>query len=165
MANLVIIIPFTADPDCDLDNEANNLLNFFQNLRGNAASVPLGANVGVNISNINIVYPETNHAVAEGDYVILFAHGGQDDSALTNNMGQSITVDAAAALLAAKMAQNAAKLLCMCCYSALQTHIAQVWRAEHPQQQTYGSDSAISNLYSSTRQSIRAVCAALSAMP
>ena len=160
MADLVIVIPFTADPNCDLDQSAAEMQNFFNSIQNHV----LGQNVGAQIDSINIVYEPDAYQCAAGDYVILFAHGGQDDTDLSNNQGQTITMDDAIAKLDAINADQVARVLFMCCFSGLAGHIGATWKAAHPAQQTYGGNSAISNLYAATRTQIRAVCLALYAL-
>lgn len=157
MPNLVIVIPFTADPDCDLDQSAEEMQNFFNSI----ANHLLGENVGATVDNIVIVYEPTAYQCAAGDYVILFAHGGEEDTDLSNNQGQTITMDDAIAKLTAIGAQNTVRALFMCCFSGLAGHIGDTWKNGHPNQMTFGGNSAISNLYSATRTQIRAVCLAL----
>ena len=157
MPNLVILIPFKADPECDLDQNATEMQQFFNSIENHR----LGENVGATVDAINIVYQPDEYECAEGDYVIIFAHGGEDDTELSNNQGQTISMDGAITELEAIGAQNTTRVLCMCCYSALEGHIGAVWKGDHEDQETYGGSSAIANLYSSTRTQIRAVCLAL----
>ena len=84
MPDLVIVIPFAADERCDLDQSAGNMKEFFDLIRNHR----LGENVGAVVNDIVIVHEPTAHQCAEGDYVILFAHGDRGDSNLTNNRGQ-----------------------------------------------------------------------------
>jgi hypothetical protein len=157
MPNLVIVIPFTANPQCDLDQSATEMQQFFDSI----VNHQLGMNVGTAINNIVIVHEPTPYQCSVGDYVLLFAHGAKKDSDLSNNQGQVITMDNTIAKLTAIGTQNTARLLCMCCFSSLQGHVGSAWKNAHTTQETYGGDSAISNLYSSTRTQIRKVCAAL----
>lgn len=157
MPNLIIVIPFKVDPDCDLDESATKMQTFF----GSIANHHLGENVGADIDNIVIVHQPTRYRCAAGDYVILFAHGAKENTNLYNNQGQQITMVNAIKKLTTIEAQNATRLLCMCCFSGLVGHVGTIWRANHADQETYGGDSAISNLYSSTRTQIYAVCKAL----
>jgi hypothetical protein len=157
MPNLVIVIPFNADATCDLDISATEMQTFFNGI----ANHYLGNNLGSQINNINIVYQDTQYNCAAADYVIVFAHGGKEDSELSNNRGQVITMDNAINKLTDIDAQNTERLLCMCCFSGLPDHIGAVWKDQHAAQETFGGDSAISNLYSSTRTQIKTVCLAL----
>ena len=157
MSDLVIVIPFTADPDCDLDQMAEQMQAFFNSIQNHR----LGENVGADIDNIDIVYQPTPYQCAADDYVILFAHGAQDRTTLYNNQGQQISMANATAKLTAINAQQTTRVLFMCCYSGLAGHIGANWKIANPGQETFGGDSAISNLYSSTRTQIYAVCAAL----
>jgi len=157
MPDLVIVIPFNADANCDLDQGAADMQTFFNSITNHV----LGENVGAAINSINIVHQPTQYQCAAGDYVILFAHGGEEDSVLSNNRGETITMNGAIAKLTAINAGAAARVLFMCCFSGLAGHIGTQWKATHGAQETYGGNSAISNLYSVTRTQIRAVCAAL----
>jgi hypothetical protein len=157
MSNLVILIPFKADTCCDLDQGAAEMKDFFDGIDNHR----LGDNIGAQINNIHIIHKATSYTCAMDDYVILFAHGGKEDSDLTNNRKQTITMTDAIIKLTAIGAQNAVRLLCMCCFSALEGHIAAKWKAGHKRGETYGGNCAISNLYSSTKRQIYSVCAAL----
>ncbi|ANE75142.1 MULTISPECIES: hypothetical protein [Dickeya] len=157
MPNLVIVIPFTADVNCDLDRGATDMRNFFNSI----ANHNVGENIGTQINQIDIVYRNTVYNCANGDYVIVFAHGGDNNTVLANNQGQTITMNNTIGLLENIGVNNTARVLFMCCFSGVQGHIARVWKARHPAQQTYGGNGVIANLYSSTRTQIRAVCAAL----
>ena len=161
MPNLVILIPFDPDPECDLDQSATQMMDFFNSIQNHL----LGENVGAVVASIDVVFLGTDYQCQPGDYVIIFAHGAAEDSELSNNQGQTATMDEAIAELAQIGAQNAARLLCMCCYSGSPQHIGPVWRAANPNQPTYAGACPISNLYSTTRTQIRAVCAALLPLP
>jgi len=97
------------------------------------------------------------------DFVILFAHGAPDDTRLWNNVPgvAAVTLAQATGQLNAIGAANTARVLFMCCFSALANHIAATWKQANPQQSTFGGNAAISNFYSSTRTQIRSICAAL----
>lgn len=158
MSNLVILIPFNPDPDCDLDLQATTMQEFFDSI----ANHRLGDNVGAEIDNINIIYRLTPYACAEDDYVIIFAHGGPENSDLANNQGQVTSMADAITKLEAIEAQNTQRLLCMCCYSRMEGHIGAVWKAQYGKQETFGGNKDIATLCSNTRTQIRAVCLALS---
>jgi hypothetical protein len=157
MPNLIIVIPFNPDIDCDLDISATEMQTFFNSI----VNHDLGDNIGSQINNINIVYQNTQYVCAAADYVIVFAHGGKDDSDLSNNQGQVTTMANAIDKLIDIGAQHTARMLFMCCFSGLANHIADVWKDQHADQETFGGNSAISNLYSSTRTQIKSVCLAL----
>lgn len=159
MPDLVILIPFAPNPACDLDQQADQLQAFFNQI----VNHEIGPNVGAQIANIFVLHAGMNHQCAAGDFVILFAHGAENDTRLWNNVQgvPPVTLAQATGQLNAIGAANAARVLFMCCFSALANHIAATWKQAHAPQSTFGGNAAIANLYSSTRTQIYRICAAL----
>lgn len=157
MPDLIIVIPFTADANCDLDQYAMEIQQFFNQITNHN----LGENIGTEIDHIRIVHKPTDFSCNNGDFVILFAHGSREATALYNNQGEMITMDKAIAKLISIHAHKAKRLLFMCCYSGLDGHIGSVWKGNNSAQETLGGNTDISNLYTSTRTQIRSVCGAL----
>lgn len=157
MPNLSILIPFDPDQRSDLDQGAAELKKSYDSIENHF----LGQNIGAEIDGISILYRATKHRCTSNEYLIVFAHGGKAETGLSNNQGQAATMREVTSLLANIGAANSKKILFMCCYSALRGHIADKWKSDFTNQEVYGGDSVISNLFSSTRTQIRAVCAAL----
>jgi hypothetical protein len=159
MPDLVILIPFAPNPKCDLDQQAAGLQAFFDQIDNHR----IGPNVDAQITNVIVLHKGINHQCAAGDFVLLFAHGAQDDTRLWNNVPDvaPVTLAEATGQLNAIGAANTTRILFMCCFSALANHIAAIWKQTYRQQSTFGGDAAISNLYSSTRTQIYSICAAL----
>lgn len=156
MSNLIIYIPFNQDNNCDLDTGASEMRDFFGQIQNHV----LGENVNRQINNINILYLNDHYNCAADDVVILFAHGSNNRTDLVNNIDQTINMPQAISNLEQIGAQRAFRVLFMCCFSSLDDHIADRWKRTH-NRQTYGSNTVIGNLYSSTRTTITRVCAAL----
>jgi hypothetical protein len=158
MANLIILIPFPANPNCDLDQGAADLQQRFNLMPPDPV---LGDNVNREIHSVVILNFGSQYACGPDDCVILFAHGGQLDTGLSNNQGANITMNNAIQALAQIGAGTTARVLFMCCFSALDGHIAAVWAAGYPNQSTFGGFAAIATLFNATRHGIRGVCLAL----
>lgn len=158
MPDLVIVIPFNANQESDIDTGAADMQNYFNT----AESKFIGQNVGSDIGKIEIAHLPTPHTCAIGDYVIVFAHGGWNSTNLTNNKNGVTSLNDTMAKLAEIRAERAARILFMCCFSGLDGHIASVWKAANPNQHIYGGSDVISYLYKSTRKGIIGVCLALS---
>lgn len=159
MPDLVILIPFAPNAACDLDKQADGLREFFNQIEDHK----IGPNVGAQIAKIVVLHVGMNHQCAAGDFVILFAHGDKNDTRLWNNVQgvPPVTLAEATGQLNAIGAANAARVLFMCCFSALPNHIGAIWRQAHANQSTFGGDAAIGNLYSSTKSQIWKICFAL----
>ncbi len=159
MPNLVILIPFAPNPKCDLDQQAGQLEAFFNQI----ANHEIGPNVGAQINNVIVLHTGSNYQCAAGDFVVLFAHGAQNDTRLWNNVPgvAPITLAEATGQLNAIGAAKTTRILFMCCFSGLANHIAAIWKKAHPGQSTFGGNAAIANLYSSTRTQIYRICFAL----
>jgi hypothetical protein len=166
MAKLFFFIPFKKNKlkaDKDLAQQANEFSNTFSGMTNER----IGNNIGDEIDEgISVEYIDSNFTVTADDYIIVFAHGGEDDDKLCSNAPKLTTdVDTVITKLEAADAEQAAKILFMCCYSSHTDHIAKIWKRKHAGQAVYGSDTAISNLYAATRTQIRNCCAALSLVP
>lgn len=157
MPDLIIVIPFAPDQDCDLDRGATDMKVFFDKINNHR----LGEHIGAEINGIVIAYKDDDVECEDGDYVILFAHGAEHTSTLYNNVGQEITMEDALEELTAIRAQTAERVLFMCCYSAREDHIGRVWKDDHEDQATFGGEHDIATLYSATRTQIKTVCFAL----
>lgn len=194
MPDLLILIPFNNAQGSDLDEGAAELVRVFgtfqaenrdgkirrtdpgnknaapalrdvvQENRDRDISVKFGENIGAKIERIHLVYLGNNLVLDRGDYMIVFAHGGEDDTDLSNNMGSKSTMNAVIEKLKAMEADNAEKILFMTCFSALEGHIAPEWKRQNPKQSVFGTDRASSNLWSRGKSGIRAICMALSAI-
>ena len=111
---------------------------------------------------VEIVYATDSYSCTADDFVILYAHGGKEETYLSNNQGQTMAMREALNLLEGIDAQVAQRVLFMCCFSASGGHVAERWKKKHAHQSTFGNTEAISNLFSATRSGlIRGVCVAL----
>lgn len=163
MANLYILIPFEKDKleaSEDLYSDALDLQTTFNTI----ANKRIGENIGVECTNVYIVFIDSNFSVEAEDFIIVFAHGSKNhpNNLYSNNPLLEINTVAVTKKLNEAKAATASKILFMCCFSAKENHIGQVWKANHRNQTVYGSEDAISNLFSATRSQIRKCCAALS---
>lgn len=164
MATLFILIPFPQnqlDMHKDLPPQADQFEQEFAGL----TNKKIGENIGAEIKDgISVVYVDTDFTVSDEDYIIVFAHGAKDvpSKLYSNDPSLSVTVSNVISKLEQADAQEAQKILFMCCFSSLTGHIAATWKKKHKSQVVYGGNAAISNLYSATRTQIRACCAALS---
>ena len=166
MSNLVILIPFAANPKSDLDDTAGKLRDFFNKISNHL----LGENINATIDNIKVVYltdHETDHEIEcqNKDYVILFAHGSNEDTNLYNNKGAKTSMAQTIQKLEEIHAQHTKRVLFMACFSGYEGHIGTTWKTKYPQQEVFASQVSISNLYSSTRRTITGVCRALERLP
>lgn len=163
MATLFILIPFKKkqlNMLKDLPPQADSFALEFAGLKNKN----IGENIGATIDGgISVVYADSDFTVGEDDYIIVFAHGAKQapSKLYSNDPSLSVSVSEVIAKLEATGAQHAEKILFMCCFSALEGHIAITWKDRHEDQVVYGGSSAISNLYSSTRTQIKSCCLAL----
>lgn len=161
MAKLFIFMPFNKaqlQQQQDLPPQAMDFYNTFQTVTNKR----IGDNIGAEISSVEVVYADSAFTVTDKDYIIVFAHGGKDSNDLSSNIPQVFVSEKVVMdRLSQKKAYNAQKILFMCCYSALNDHIAQAWKKNYRGQTVYGGDSAISNLFSATRTQIKTCCLAL----
>lgn len=157
MADLVIVIPFAANKQCDLDQTATEMKTFFDSITNHE----LGSHVDAEIAKLRIVNKDDSVKCKGGDYVILFAHGAKESTKLYDNLGGSISMGDTIEKLAALDAHKAERVFFMCCYSAREGHIGCEWKAGHEDQTTFGGEKDIAKLWSATRKQIYNVCVAL----
>ena len=159
MANLIIVIPFKPDESCDLDQMSSD----FQKALAASSKKSLPENVAAEVQEIKIIYRNDDYTCEKEDVVICFGHGGEDNSTLSNNQGQSITATETIQKLEAIGAQNTRRLLFMCCYSAMEGHLAPQWKSKYPSQTTFGGPADIARLYAGPTRSglFTGVCTAL----
>lgn len=124
MPTLVIAIPFRPDPKCDLDQMAKD----FQQEFAASSCKKLPEHVCAEIKEIRLVYQNEGYACAEGDVVIAYGHGGDDNADLSNNQGQWVKPKDVIEMLEGINAQAAERVLFMACYSALENHAAPLWK-------------------------------------
>ncbi len=75
---------------------------------------------------MEVVYANSAFTVTNKEYIIVFAHGGEDSNDLSSNIPQVFVSEKVVMnRLSQKKAYNAQKILFMYCYSALNDHIAQ----------------------------------------
>ena len=148
MVNLIIFIPFEADENCDLADSSKK-------------SLP--ENVSAEVKEIKIVHSSDNYTCSEEDVVIVFGHGGKDNADLSNNQGQRATAKKTLEMLETMKAQTTQRILFMCCYSAVEGHLAQKWKAKYPTQMAFGGLADIASLYNGPTRSglFTGVCKAL----
>jgi hypothetical protein len=158
MSRIIILLPFQKKTQSDLWLSATELRTFFYE---EGTSTKIGENIGADVEGIDIIYLTDNYDCNHGDYVIVFAHGADSNTNLYDNKGGVTSSLAVRKKLDIIQAQRVEKVLFMCCYSALDNHIARVWKKANQGQTVYGGNSAISNLYSATRTQIRTICFAL----
>lgn len=158
MGKLIFLIPFSVRAQSDLLANAEELKTFFEKP---TTLKKIGENVGATIDAIEIKFLDDDSTCYDDDFVIVFAHGSNKDTKLYDNQGNSTTMAKTIEKLVDMDADEAQKVLFMVCYSALQGHIAPVWKAKVPNQTVYGGSQVIANLYSSTSSQIYSICKAL----
>ncbi|MDB9495396.1 hypothetical protein PN441_02580 [Spirulina major CS-329] len=160
-SNLVIVIPFPKDEECDLDKDAKAMWLEFN--KPEICSTIKGT-INQKINSIQILHQEDqNYECTQNDHVILFAHGGKKHTNLVNNQGKEITRENAAKILLGIKADIAKQVYFMCCFSSLEGHIGDFWKQKYSSQneKIYGARTDVSTFYSGTRRSITKVCSAL----
>ncbi|CAE7562195.1 trmH [Symbiodinium sp. CCMP2456] len=159
MVNLIILIPFAADENCDLDQ----MSSAFQRDLADSSKKSLPENVSAEVKEIKIVHSSDTYTCSEEDVVIVFGHGGKDNADLTNNQGQRATAKKTLEMLETMEAQTTRRILFMCCYSAMEGHLAHKWKAKYPTQMTFGGLADIASLYNGPTRSglFTGVCKAL----
>jgi len=163
MATLFILIPFKENEVIktkDLPKDAIDFRDQFALM----SNKRIGENIGSDVTGgISVVYLDTRFTVTANDFIIVFAHGASTvaDKLYSNEPQLQTATGVVITQLEAAQAQTAAKILFMCCFSALAGHIAVTWKARYRNQVVYGGDAAISNLFSATRTQIKSCCLAL----
>lgn len=166
MAKLFIFIPFNEgllNKSVDLPKDAIQFQTEFAGMTNRR----IGENINADIARIEVVYANTAFTVTAADYIIVFAHGDKDIANTLYSNTPKLTTPVATAItkLESVGAQNALKILFMCCFSGLAGHIAVTWKTRYRAKVVYGGDAAISSLYSGTRTQIKACCLALRILP
>ncbi|CAE7341691.1 trmH [Symbiodinium microadriaticum] len=151
MVSLIILIPFAADENCDLDQMSST----FQSDLADSSKKSLPENVSAEVKEIKIVHSSDTYTCSEEDVVIVFGHGGKDNADLTNNQGQRATSKKTLEMLETMKAQTTRRILFMCCYSAMEGHLAHKWKAKYPSQMTFGGLADIASLYNGPTRSAR----------
>ena len=162
MSNLYVFIPFNKNDlnsSKDLPEQAYKLQSKFNTV----SNKRIGENIGVEISNVSVVFMDTEFNISPNDYIIVFAHGNETNANNLYSNDPDLVVEATDVIekLEGVAAYTAIKILFMCCYSALENHIAQVWLGNYNEQTIYGSDNDISKLFGATRNQIKDCCLAL----
>lgn len=127
MPRLVIYVPFTRNVQGipgDLRTNANDLVQ--------QANVPCVVNT-IQINTVISIFAgeEQPNSIQNGDILVVNAHGGQNGTGMSDNLGQNITMNAVITNLHGMAAANAGQAFFCVCYSAARNHIARVWKAAH----------------------------------
>jgi hypothetical protein len=128
MPRLIIYVPFTRAANGPNQGD----------LRDNALDLQNQAQTPCVINNINIVQviavfagEEALNPVQAGDILVVHAHGGQNGTGMSDNMGQNVTMNTVLGNLNGMNAGAAAAVFFIVCFSARAGHIAPVWAAAH----------------------------------
>lgn len=159
MANLVCYIPFPRigriiAQGC-LRTEGNELVQYAQ---AQNAQIPPTRN-GVPLTQLNLVYlnEETpQNRLGVGDVLVVFAHGGDNDTELSDNAGNDIEQNDLLQRLVLLNAAVASEIYFFACFSALPEHIGPTFKSLNGNIRVYGkNDTAEGGLAKYTRTGFR----------
>lgn len=142
MANrLFIYVPFRKDNDSDIKRGAQEF--------GAVASINITTTSGHNILAVHVKFLGEEPAAADidaNDVVLVHAHGGTDDTSLSDNSGGSIPL----ATLQQKLNnfRNAGAFYFAACFSSRKGHIADKWAKSY--ENVYGYNEALQGALVST---------------
>jgi hypothetical protein len=135
MPRLIVYVPFTRGEQGDLRKNADELLG---------AAVPFYVD-GIEIDEIVAVFAgeEPKNQIHKGDVLVFHAHGGSDGTALSDNLGEDITMSNALEGLERFGEDAPSAVFFVAGFSAMDGHIASSWKAAHRTVPVYGSAQAV----------------------
>lgn len=134
MPDLVIYVPFARTTDSDLKTILTPLIS-------GPPPQALAITDRSGFDNVQVVFQgEENGQVAQGDTLVVNAHGGDGNYLdLDDNSGGTIQPANLWNPMTALGAAQAVSVIFYCCFSAEQGHVARLYKANNPNQNVYGS--------------------------